>query len=127
VVEFVMQHGYYELPLIGQSRLFLGGKKARERKLSEIVNLPVQATAADIMLSAQYHLWAKLRQAGLKALVPCNIYDAALIECPKYEIHRVRQIMAEVLPNPPFYTALCQELGRSLPLDYDIEETRIPA
>lgn len=125
VVAFVMDKGYYELPLIGQSRLFLGGKKARERKLSEIVNLPVQATAADIMLSAQYHLWAKLRQAGLKALVPCNIYDAALIECPKYEIHRVRKIMAEVLPNPPFYAALCQELGRTLPLEYDVEENRM--
>jgi len=127
LMAFVQKRGFYELPLIGQSRLFLGGRKAKDKKLNEIVNLPVQAIAADIMLSAQYHLWAKLRQAGLKAVVPCNVYDAALIECPKYEIHAVRRIMSEVLPNPLFYQALCDELGRSLPLEYDVEETRIAA
>jgi uracil-DNA glycosylase family 4 len=127
LMAFVQKRGFYELPLIGQSRLFLGGRKAREQKLNEVVNLPVQAIAADIMLSAQYVLWAKLRQAGLKAVIPCNVYDAALIECPKYEVHRVRRIMAEVLPNPPFYQALCDELGRTLPLEYEIEEKRVVA
>ncbi len=121
---FVRANGYYELPLIGQSRLFLGGKKAREKKLNEIVNLPVQAIAADIMLNAQYTLWAAFRRAGMKAMVPCNVYDAAYVECPKYEIYRVRRVIAEVLPNPPFYEALCQELGRRLPLEYEIEEEK---
>jgi uracil-DNA glycosylase family 4 len=124
---FVQRRGFYELPLIGQSRLFLGGKKAREKKLNEIVNLPVQAIAADIMLSAQYALWSAFRKAGLQAVVPCNVYDSASIECPKYEIHRVRRIMAEVLPNPPFYQALCAELGRTLPLEYEVKEKRVTA
>jgi len=120
----VKRLGYYELPLIGQSRLFLGGKRAKDKKLNEIVNLPVQATAADIMLSAQYELWSRFKQAGLKAVVPINIYDAALIECPKHEIYRVRSIIAEVLPNPPFYRDLCEELGRKVPLEHDLEEIR---
>ncbi len=124
---FVRANGYYELPLIGQSRLFLGGKKAREKKLNEIVNLPVQAIAADIMLNAQFTLWSAFRRANMKAMVPCNVYDAAYVECPKYEIFRVRRVMEEVLPNPPFYEALCQELGRRLPLEYEIEEKRIVA
>ncbi|KKN68061.1 hypothetical protein LCGC14_0455150 [marine sediment metagenome] len=125
LMEFVQDRGFYELPLIGQSRLFLGGKKAKERKLNEVVNLPVQAIAADIMLSAQYALWATFRKAGLRAVVPINVYDAALIECPKYEIYQVRKVMADVLPNPPFYQALCDELGRTLPLEYEVKEKRV--
>jgi hypothetical protein len=127
LMAFVQKNGYYELPLIGQSRLFLGGQRAKDRKLNEIVNLPVQAIAADVMLSAQYHLWARFRQEGLQAMVPINIYDAALIECPKYEIHRVRQIMEEILPNPLFYQELCSELGRTLPLEYEVKEYRVAA
>ncbi len=125
LMAFVQKRGFYELPLIGQSRLFLGGRRAKEKKLNEVVNLPVQAIAADIMLSAQYALWSAFRKAGLRAVVPCNVYDAALIECPKYEIYQVRRVMAEVLPNPPFYEALCKELGRTLPLEYEVEEKRV--
>ena len=121
----VQARGFYELPLVGQSRLFLGGRKARERKLNEVVNLPVQAIAADIILSAQYHLWVAFKRENLKAVVPCNIYDAALIECPKHEIHAVRRIMSEVLPNPPFYEEMCRELGRSVPLEYEVKEKRL--
>jgi DNA polymerase I-like protein with 3'-5' exonuclease and polymerase domains len=125
LLQFVMDHGYYELPLIGQSRLFLGGRRAKEKQLNEIVNLPVQAIAADIMLSAQFHLWNAFRSAGLRAVIPCNIYDAGLIECPRFEIHGVRRLMSEVLPNPPFYASLCKELGRTLPLEYEVKETRL--
>lgn len=125
--QFVLRHGYYELPLIGQSRLFLGGRKAKEKAINEIVNLPVQALAADVMLSAQYTLWSRLRWAGLKAVVPVNIYDAALIECPKHELYRVEQVMQEVLPRPLFYRALCEELGRELPLEYEVTKYRIPS
>lgn len=125
--DFVMQHGYYELPLIGQSRLFLGGRKAKEKAINEIVNLPVQALAADVMLSAQYSLWSRFKQVGLKAVVPCNIYDAALIECPKNELYRVEKVMEEILPNPLFYQYLCTELGRTLPLEYDVSTTLVLA
>jgi uracil-DNA glycosylase family 4 len=125
LVAHVQRKGHYELPLIGQSRLFLGGRRAKNRKLNEIVNLPVQALAADIMLSAQYHLWAAFRREGLKAVVPCNIYDAALIECPKYEIHAVRRLMKQILPRPSFYVSLCSELGRELPLGYEVVEKNL--
>jgi hypothetical protein len=125
LMAFVQRHGYYELPLIGQSRLFLGSKRDRNKALNEVVNLPVQAIAADIMLSAQFTLWHTFKQAGLKAIVPCNIYDAAVIECPRHEIHAVRRLARKVLPNPPFYRALCDELGRRLPLEFDWEESRV--
>lgn len=124
--QFVLRYGYYELPLIGQSRLFLGGRKAKEKAINEIVNLPVQALAADVMLSAQYTLWSRFRQAGLRAVVPVNIYDAGAIECPKHELYKVQHLMQEVLPRPLFYRALCKELGRELPLEYEVTKYQIP-
>lgn len=125
MAEFVRKHGYFELPLIGQSRLFLGGKKNREKALPEIANLPIQAVAAVLMQSAQFHLWWACKKAHLKTVVPINVYDAAAIEVPKTEIHAVRRIMAEVLPNPPYYQDLCDYLGRRLPMAYDVKEKRV--
>jgi uracil-DNA glycosylase family 4 len=125
VIQFVHRHDYYELPLIGQSRLFLGGKTAKDRSTSEIVNMPVQAIAADIMLSAQFHLWWEFQKAGLKASLPLNIYDAVAIQCPHDERYAVEKIMGRVLPNPPYYDALCTELGRRLPLKCDMKFLKV--
>jgi uracil-DNA glycosylase len=125
LVDFVRKHGYYELPLIGQSRLYLGGKRAQDKALNELVNQPVQTCAADIMLSAQFHLWAEFKRRGMQAVVATNIYDAAAIECPLYEIYEVRQCIERVLPNPPYYVALCEHLDRSLPLEYELKEVRL--
>lgn len=122
MIAFVRKHDFFELPLIGQSRLFLGGRKAKDKAVNEIVNLPVQAVAADIMLSAQYTLWRAFKDAHLRSVVPINVYDAADIEAIKTEQYAIRRIMAEVLPNPPFYAKLCQQLGRTLPLEYEVKE-----
>jgi DNA polymerase-1 len=119
LLDFVQKHGYYELPLIGQSRLFLGTQRQRDMQINEIVNLPVQAIAANIMLSAQFHLWNTLRTAGLRSLVPLNVYDAATVEAHRTELPHVLRMMEQVLLNPPYYVALCQHLGRSLPLAYE--------
>lgn len=124
VLAFVAKHGYYELPLIGQSRLFLGGKGSQRRVGSEIINLPVQATAANVMLSCQHELWWQFKQRRMKAIVPLNVYDAAHIESPRGEIYAVRRIMEEVIPNPPYFQDLCNHLGRSIPMEYDVKESR---
>lgn len=121
MVKFVRVHHYFELPLIGQSRLFLGGKKAKDAAMTEIVNMPVQAIAAVIMQSAQFHLWWAFKQRKMKSLVPINIYDAAAIEVPRHELYAVQEIMAKVLPNPPYYQALCDHLGRRLLLEYEVK------
>lgn len=126
LLDFVAKHGYYELPLIGQSRLFLGGRKARSKAMNEIVNLPVQAVAADIMLSAQSALWGHFIDNNIRAVVPANVYDAAPIECHDYDLYAVREAMQRVLPNPPYYDALCRYLGRTLPLEYEAKEFLVP-
>jgi DNA polymerase-1 len=119
LLDFVQKHGYYELPLIGQSRLFLGTIRQRDSQINEVVNLPVQAVAANIMLSGQFHLWAALKQQGLHSLVPLNIYDAASVEVHRTELPTVLSLMQSILPTPPYYQALCHRLGRSLPLSYE--------
>jgi len=122
---FIKKHGYFELPLIGQSRLFLGGRKNLERSAPEMANLPIQAVAAVTMQSSQFNLWRAFKAAGLRTLVPLNIYDAAVLEVPKTEIFRVRSIMAATLPNPPYFQDLCDQLGRRIPLEYDVKEKKL--
>lgn len=118
--ESVCELRYFQLPLVGQSRLFLGNRSDVKEKMKEIVNMPVQAVAANVMLSAQFELQWSFKQKGMKAILPLNVYDAATIECPKSELHTVKREMERILPNPPYYQALCQVLGRSLPLKYDL-------
>jgi len=118
--EFVCEHGYFQLPLAGQSRLFLGTRQDVKDQMKELVNMPVQAEAANIMLDAQFHLQWSFMQKGMKARLPLNVYDAATVECPKHEVPTVLREMARILPNPPYYQALCQTLGRTLPLQYEV-------
>jgi DNA polymerase-1 len=119
---FVRKHRYFELPLIGQSRIFMGGKKNIEKAGPEVANIPVQAVAAVIMQSSQFHLWHRCKELNIRTVVPINVYDAAAIEVPKLEIFQVRSLMKDLLPNPPYYQDLCDHLGRTLPLDYDVKE-----
>lgn len=121
--KYVRRHGYFDLPLAGQSRLFMGNKWEVREMMKEIVNMPVQAVAANIMLSAQFELQWVFKKRNLKAILPLNVYDAASIEFPKTELYAVRQEMARILPDPPYYQALCKILGRRLPLKYDIKES----
>lgn len=111
--------GFVELPLIGQSRLFIGGKRVANENVNDIVNLPVQVMAANVMLSAQFTLYKTIKERNMRSRVPLNIYDAAAIEVAPLELEPIQGIMREVLPNPPFFVALCKHLGRSIPLTYD--------
>jgi len=117
--DFVRKHGYYTLPLTGQSRLFLGSEEAQRAQINEICNLPVQAVAANIALSAQVTLWQRIKSEGLETLISLNVYDAMCMEVPLRELNRVLQLMHEVLPNPPYFEALCREIGRDLPLVWE--------
>ncbi len=121
LMDFVQRHGYFELPLIGQSRVFLGSKRQRQEQIKELVNLPGQATGANIMLSAQFELAKAFKERHMKSVIPLNVYDAASIEVPEYELPIVKNLMQDCIPNPPYYQALCEELGRTLPLAYEMK------
>jgi len=124
--ESVCEKGYFELPLAGQSRLFLGNRSEVRNQIKEIVNMPVQAIAANIMLSAQFELQWAFKKKRMKAILPLNVYDAATIEFPRTEMYSVKKEMERILPNPPYYQALCATLGRTLPLKYDLTLTEVP-
>lgn len=87
--------------------------------------MPGQATAANVILSTQFELAVAFKKKHMKSVIPLNVYDAATIEVPECELATVQGLMREVLLNPPYYQALCKELGRTLPLDFEMKIQRI--
>lgn len=122
VVAIVRKQGFYELPLTGQSRLFARSNPP----INEIACFLWQPIAANTTLSAQYHLWATAKREKVAMTCPVNIYDAIGIvllphERRKYGMRRASKLMADILPNPPYYRDLCTHLGRTLPLAYEVK------
>lgn len=119
----VKQHGFLELPLIGQSRHYDRAYPA----INEVANQPFQCIAANILESAQYHMWCHAKAEGVGMTCPVNIHDAVGIVLLPHErryhgMTRARRIMADVLPNPPYFLDLCAYLGRTIPLDYEVTQ-----
>ncbi len=114
--------GYVDLPLIGQSRRFLGSSRTIDKTyVQTIVNLPVQAVAACICESAQVAVGLQLRDRNLRSVTVLNCYDALDLECPLCESGLIKEMLQREMPNPAYYRALCAELGRTLPLTIDME------
>ncbi len=120
-IKFVKTHGYFQIPLLGQSRLYWGGKREVDEAVNEIVNQQVQTVAANITLSSHVTLFKEATRLKLKTVFPVNIYDAIAIDGPAFERHSVSQLVERVLPNPPYYEKLCELLGRRLPLRYEMK------
>jgi hypothetical protein len=120
-VASVRKKGFYELPLTGQSRLFARANPP----INEVASFLFQPIAANITLSAQYHLWATAKRENVAMTCPVNIYDAIGIvlhpqERRRYSMKRASKLMVDILPNPPYYRDLCAHLGRTLPLAYEV-------
>jgi len=110
-----------ELPPTGVSRLFLGSPDTVEYTYGrEIVNLPIQATAANVLISAHHMLWQRLHQHHLKAVAGLNIYDAIYVDTPAAEEYTVRGMLDYVLKNTEFLQVLSDQLGRTVPIEYEI-------
>jgi DNA polymerase I-like protein with 3'-5' exonuclease and polymerase domains len=113
--------GFLELPLIGQSRLFLGNERAVSGEVPTICNLPVQALAADVFISAQGSITRAFRTRRLRSMVVLCVHDAIYTDVHPEERGTVRRILDKFLPNSKFFRDLCEHLGRTIPLDYEIE------
>ena len=112
--------GWIDVPLVGASRLFIGSEKVVERTYTNtICNLPIQATAANILISAQDALITGLTERGLKSVSGLQIYDSLFVEGPMEELEIVRKMVPPLVKNPPFFQELCANLERSIPIRAD--------
>jgi len=110
-----------ELPYTGQSRTFLGSRSSiRQTYTSEILNCPIQSTAANILLDIQFELRMVLDRLRRRVYMGLNIYDSLFLDGPLAYMGTVRDLLAQIVPNPPYYRWLQDHLAREVPIEYDI-------
>jgi hypothetical protein len=115
--------GYIELPFIGQSRRFMGGDAY---DISEIVNMPVQCTAGNVLLSIQHYLHRTL--PSINAPSPpihmfLNVYDAIYFDCrDSAALDHLDTLFRDAFTHVTtsgYWGKLCDMLGRSVPIRYE--------
>jgi hypothetical protein len=121
--------GYLSLPLTGQSRSFLGGTKF---DVNEIVNFPVQATAANVLLRIQHYCSTRLPSLALSTSLHhthlcCNTYDALVFDCTTpLALSEAYSLIPEALAwvqTHDYWAALQSLFSRTLPLSYSLKES----
>jgi DNA polymerase-1 len=95
-VEKAREKGYVET-LFHRPRYLpdILSKKPAMRGFSERVamNMPIQGTAADIIKLAMIRVYRRLQQEGMQAKLILQVHDELLVEAPKEEAERVREIV----------------------------------
>lgn len=124
LVSEALQKGFLELPFTGQSRLFLGNREMVLRTYrSEIVNFPVQTTAANMCLSSQALAQKRLREAHLRAVITMNCHDAIYTDTAPECVDAAEGIVLDSMRNSPYALKIQSFLGRTIPLA--VETSRI--
>lgn len=113
--------GIVGVPLTGQTRLFGGGARGVLEATPEVVNMPIQTIAANVMISAHTKFTECARAQGLQAISPLTIYDAMYIEAPADEEQAVMALLDDCLTAPPYWTDVQNLLGRTVPCAYEAE------
>lgn len=91
-MERVLACGYSESRLMGRRRTY-----PRPPELSETVNYPIQATAADMMNLELIALDERLRADCPSAHIIIQLHDAIDVECPEEDVPLVERIIDEVM------------------------------
>lgn len=95
-VESLMGRRRYFRELTGGRRIPPALKNQAER---EAINMPIQATAADIIKRAMVNLHRELASKGLKSRMMLQVHDELVLECPEREVEAavplVRWVMEE--------------------------------
>jgi DNA polymerase len=117
----VKRDHYLELPLIGQSRLFLGGREAVDAQGNEIRDFPVQTLASNVLQSAQHALQDDLVTRRMQTVISCQVHDSLRLDGPLHEYRTVERLLHRHLTDPPFYRDLCTHYDRTVPLDYELK------
>lgn len=88
----VLEMGYSESRLLGRRRTY-----PLPPELSETVNYPIQATAADIMNQEILELDERLTAEVPGAYIVIQLHDAFDVECREQDVLKVERIMTEVM------------------------------
>ena len=115
--------GYVELPFIGQSRRFMGGDAY---DVSEIVNMPIQCTAGNVLLRIQHRLHETLPSINAPApdiLMFLNVYDAIYFDVRNdAALERLDFLFREAftyVTTEGYWARLCRHYGREIPVRYE--------
>lgn len=126
VLEHCERFGYYELPFYGQSRYFIGGVACNP--IGEMVNFPIQATAANVMHAIMRRLHELLPSIShpLPRIHPfLNIYDAGLIDSHPSVAKSVPALVEQAVDHVRdhgYWLSIQRHYGNTCPLAYEIKE-----
>jgi len=95
-VESLLGRRRYFPELSSGRRLPIGVKNQAER---EAINMPIQATAADIIKIAMVRLHHALNERGLKSHMILQVHDELVLEAPKDEVATVVPLIREIMCN----------------------------
>lgn len=125
LVKTARTHGYLCLPFTGQSRVFATNERDGY-DVNEIVNFPVQTTAANVLLRIQHFIHAAIRKRPT-ILMFLNVYDALKFDCatPR-DVATLRRIIASAfdwVTTRDLWAKLSTLHSCEVPLTYEIKET----
>lgn len=111
--------GYIAVPITGQSRSFRGG--TAYHKPNEMVNFPIQLTAANINLHIQIEV-SKLLAQGDPIRVVLNVYDSIFFDTPTPHLSRlddIYQTAFNTVLSTGYVACLYDHYARHVPVRYD--------
>ncbi len=95
-VESLMGRRRYFPELASERRVPQGVRNQAER---EAINMPIQATAADIIKRAMVNLHRELEARGLAARMILQVHDELLLECPESEVNQVASLVCDTMEH----------------------------
>lgn len=113
IVKEAKQQGY--VTTIMHRRRYLPDITSRnfnQRSFAErtAMNTPIQGSAADIIKKAMIDLAWRLKEEGLEANMLLQVHDELILEAPKHEMERLKEMVPEVME---------QTVALSVPLKVD--------
>ena len=124
IIELGSRQGYVELPYTGQSHAFIHGLDGN--KPNEIVNFPIQCTAANVNLHIQWECHKRLpdlNATGARPLMFLNVYDALCFDCPPGTEEKIKALYADAIQavRETYWAFICNHYGNEVPLGYDCD------
>jgi hypothetical protein len=118
--------GYIELPFFGQSRRFMHGSEGNA--IGEIVNFPVQTTAANVMHCVTSYFFSRLpslRALRQKVLPFLNVYDSLFLDVHPHQRAGLAELIEEAFEyvrTKHYWRWIQEHYNRECLLVYELKE-----